>query len=313
MTISWYWWIIFGGVVTLLVASDLWMLSLREGMINFRSALSAIALRIGLAVIFNVGIYMGWLGGYAAPKLQRSAGLEFLTAYLVEMALSLDNMFVLALIFHHFRVLVDAQQRILLYGVLGALGMRAFFIFAGLQVLHCFQWIIYLCGGVLIVTGVRMLIKANNHPCNFLVEKWAKQILPISEDFHGSSFFIRKNDTILATPLFVVLLVVETTDLIFAIDSIPAILGVTYDGFILLTSNVFAILGLRAMYFAIVGCIDRFRFLHLGLSAVLVFIGLKMILNHTPLRIGIVQSLAVVLTFLFGSILASIVFTAPKE
>lgn len=310
--VAWYWWIVFGGFVTTLFALDLGALRCK-GAVGFHSALFAIALRVGLAAIFNAGIYMGWVGGYETLKLQQSAGLEFLTAYLVEIVLSLDNMFVFALIFRHFQVEGAAQRRVLLWGVLGALGMRAVLILAGLQVLHFFQWATYLFGGVLIVAGVRMLSQPSKRSFAFLVERWVRKCLPISKDFHDSSFFIHGNGAILATPLFVILLIVEATDLVFAIDSIPATLGVTCDAFVLLTSNAFAILGLRAMYFALADCVDRFRFLHLGLAATLVFIGLKMILGHTALCVGVVQSLAVILALLSGSVLASLVLATPKQ
>ncbi|ALJ56382.1 Inner membrane protein alx [Candidatus Xiphinematobacter sp. Idaho Grape] len=313
MVVSWYWWVVFGGFVAVLFASDLGALGRCKGAIDFHSALSAIALRVGLAAIFNAGIYMGWVGGYETPKLQQSAGLEFLAAYLVEIVLSLDNMFVFALIFRHFRVEGAAQHRVLLWGVLGALGMRGIFILAGLQILYFFQWATYLFGGVLIVAGIRMLVRPNEHSFAFLVERWARQCFPVSKDFHKSSFFIRENDRILVTPLFVILLIIEATDLIFAVDSIPAVFGVTRDTFILLTSNALAILGLRAMYFALAGCVDRFRFLHLGLSAALVFIGLKMMLSHTSLCINAVRSLTVILALLSGSVLASLILAAPKK
>ena len=315
MAVAWYWWIVFGGFVAILFAFDLGMLGRygRGSSVGFHSALPAIAFRVGLAAIFNAGIYMGWVGGYETLKLQQAAGLEFLTAYLVEVVLSLDNMFVFALIFRHFRVRGSAQRRVLLWGVLGALVMRAILVLAGLQVLHFFQWATYLFGGILIVAGARMLVWPSEHSFALLVERRARQFLPISKDFHGSSFFIRKNDAILATPLFVILLIIEATDLVFAVDSIPAALGVTCDAFVLLTSNVFAILGLRAIYFALVDCVDRFRFLHLGLSAILVFIGLKMVLSHTSLSISAAWSLAVILTLLSGSVFASLILVTPKK
>jgi len=188
-------------------------------------------------------------------------------------------------------------------------------IFAGLQILHLFHWVIYLFGAGLIVAGVRMLAHSEDPSTTrtSAVEKWARRLLPISPEFHGSSFFVRKNHTFLATPLLVVLLVVETTDLIFALDSIPAVLAVTRDGFILLTSNIFAILGLRAMYFALADLMGRFYFLHYGLSAILAFIGVKMILSDTPLQITTLQSLLIILTFLAVSIAASLGLSKRKD
>jgi tellurite resistance protein TerC len=182
MVVSWYWWVVFGGLVAVLFASDLGALGRCKGAIDFHSALSAITVRVGLAAIFNAGIYMGWVGGYETPKLQQSAGLEFLAAYLVEIVLSLDNMFVFALIFRHFRVEGAAQHRVLLWGVLGALGMRGILILAGLQILYFFQWATYLFGGVLIVAGIRMLVRPNERSFAFLVERWARRFFPVSKE-----------------------------------------------------------------------------------------------------------------------------------
>ncbi len=315
MATSWYWWVLFGVFVTILLVSDLGLSRRSQSVVNLRTALCATGLRVGLALLFNLGIYLGWIGGYTTPQAQQSAGLEFLTSYLVELALSVDNVFVFALIFRHFRVDGTSQHRVLFWGILGALVMRALMIFAGLQILHLFHWVIYLFGAGLIVAGVRMLVHSEDPSAtkNSAVETWARRLLPISEEFHGSSFFVRKNHTFLATPLLVVLLVVETTDLIFALDSIPAVLAVTRDGFILLTSNIFAILGLRAMYFALADLMGRFHFLHYGLSAILAFIGIKMILSDTPLQISTLQSLFVILTFLAVSIAASLGLPKQKK
>ncbi len=315
MTTSWYWWGIFAGFVTLLLVSDLGISRRSQNVMNLSTALCATGLRVGLALLFNAGIYLGWMGEYETRQLQHSAGLEFLTSYLVELALSIDNVFVFALIFRHFRVDASSQHRVLFWGILGALVMRGFMIFVGLQILHLFHWVTYLFGIALIVAGIRMLAHSENHSSaeNSLVERWVRRILPISEGFHGSSFFIRNNHMLLATPLLVVLMVIETTDLIFALDSIPAVLAVTHDGFIILTSNIFAILGLRAMYFALADLIDRFHFLHYGLSAILAFIGSKMLLSDTPFRIGTMQSLFVILIFLIVSIVASLAIPKRKE
>lgn len=308
MATSWYWWAIFGAFVTILLALDLGIMRRSHGIPRLRAALSATSLRVGLGLLFNAAIYFGWIGEYPTSQAQRSAGLEFLTSYLVELALSVDNVFVFALIFRHFHVAGGSQHRVLFWGILGALVMRAIMIFAGLQILRHFHWVIYIFGIVLLAASIRMLTQSkDSSPAqDSAVERWARRIFPISEEHQNSSFWVRTNHRLLATPLLIVLLVIETTDLIFALDSIPAVLAVTEDGFILLTSNIFAILGLRAMYFALADLIDRFCFLHYGLSAILAFIGLKMLLTHTPLQVSTLQSLLVILTFLTVSIVASL-------
>lgn len=315
MTTSWYWWVLFGGFVIFLLASDLGIRCRPGGAMSLRTACVATVLRVGLALLFNAGIYFGWLGEYATPRIQQAAGLEFFTAYLVEMALSVDNVFVFALVFRHFQVDGTSQHRVLFWGIMGALVMRGVMIFAGLQILHLFHWVIYIFGMVLIVAGVRMLLSSDSRSSveSSVVERWGRRVIPISEGFHGSAFFIRKGRGFLATPMLIVLLVIETTDLVFASDSIPAVLGVTRDGFILLTSNIFAILGLRAMYFALAALIGRLRFLHYGLSAILVFIGLKMILSDTPFRIATMQSLFVILIFLAVTVIASLILSIRQK
>ncbi|GIV95482.1 MAG: membrane protein [Herpetosiphonaceae bacterium] len=245
-------------------------------------------------------------------------GLEFLTGYLIEKALSVDNIFVFVLIFSYFNVPPRYQHRVLFWGILGALLMRGTMIGAGAYLIARFHWIIYLFGGFLVLTGIRMAtqtehaIKPEANPVIRLV----RRILPVTNVYHGQRFFVREpvgpSGTLrrVATPLFVVLVLVETTDLIFAVDSIPAIFAITQDPFIVYTSNVFAILGLRALYFLLAGVITKFHYLKLGLSFVLVFVGLKMLLSDVY-KVPIALSLAVIALILTASIAASLLF--PKE
>jgi len=224
-----------------------------------------------LALLFALGVY-SWYGPQSA--------LEFLTGYLIEKSLSVDNIFVFVLIFSYFKVPSRYQHKVLSWGILGALVMRVLFIFAGIALLQRLHWIIYVFGALLILTGIKMATEKDKeiHPDKNPVLKLFRRLVPVTEDYHADRFFVKQVGHYAATPLFIVLLVVETTDIIFAVDSIPAILGITMDPFIVYTSNVFAILGLRALYFALAGVMRLFHHLHYGLSAILVFVGAKMLL-----------------------------------
>lgn len=282
-----------------MLALDLLVFHRKAHAVSLREALSWSAVWIALALIFNVGIYYLW-GSEKA--------LEFLAGYLIEKSLSVDNIFVFIMIFSYFAVPAIYQHRILFWGILGALIMRAIFIAAGAALLSAFHWIIYIFGGFLIITGIKMFfageekIEPEKNPAVLLLRRF----MPITNEFHGQRFFVRIDQRLWATPLFVVLVVIETTDVIFAVDSIPAIFAITMDPFIVYTSNIFAILGLRALYFLLAGIMDMFRYLKVGLSFVLCFVGVKMMLvDFYKIPIGV--SLGVVAGILAISILASLV------
>ncbi|HEY5812742.1 MAG TPA: TerC family protein [Terrimicrobiaceae bacterium] len=305
---EWHWWAFFLLIVAVLLAMDLGLFQRKAHEVKLSEAVQSTTLRVVLALLFCAGIYFGWIGGYQTEQLATQAGLEFLTGYLVEIALSIDNVFVFALVFQYFRVPPIYQHRVLFWGILGALVMRAILIFAGIALLETFHWVIYIFALILIYGGIKMIRNdiQDTDPTKNVVLRLFRRLVPVTPELHGQSFFVRERGRLMATPLCVVLVAIETTDLIFAVDSIPAVLAVTRDPFIVFTSNVFAILGLRAMYFALAGILKLFRFLHYGLSAILVFIGVKMLLSQTPYAIQTVQSLVVVLSLLAVSVSASL-------
>jgi tellurite resistance protein TerC len=236
------------------------------------------------------------------------AGLAFLTGYLIEKSLSVDNIFVFVLIFSFFAVPKQYQHRVLFWGIIGALLMRGAMIGLGAALIKEFHWIIYIFGGFLIFTGIRMAFHKNEelHPEDNPLVKLFRRFMRVTEQYEGDTFFVRRAGVLMATPLFLVLLMIETTDLIFAVDSIPAIFAVTQDPFLVYTSNVFAILGLRSLYFVLAGVINKFHYLKLGLSVVLTFVGLKMLLTETVFKIPTGISLGVVALILIGAVIASI-------
>lgn len=291
-------WIAFGIVIAAMLYIDLGIVNRRAHVIGIKEALLWSGVWISVALLFNLGIYV-WDG--------REKALEFLTGYLIEKSLSVDNLFVFLLIFSYFHVPAQYQHRVLFWGILGALVMRALFIFGGVALISRFEWLLYVFGAVLIFTGVKLAFEKEKeiHPEKNLVLKLFRRFVPIAE--HDGKFFVRQAGRFFATPLFVVLLVVETTDVIFAVDSVPAILGITLDPFIVYSSNAFAILGLRALYFALAGLMKLFHYLHYGLSAILVFIGVKMLLHHVcEIPTGV--ALGVVAGILAISVAASLVF-----
>lgn len=306
---DWYWWVFFFFIVAVLLAMDLGLFQRKAHEVKLSEAVQSTTLRVALALLFCVGIYLGWIGGYETRETASQAGLEFLTGYLVEIALSIDNVFVFALVFQYFRVPPMYQHRVLFWGILGALVMRAILIFAGIALIERFHWVIYVFALILIYGGIKMIRHdtEDTDPTKNPILKLFRRLVPVTSKLHGQSFFVREDGRLMATPLCVVLVAIETTDLIFAVDSIPAVIAVTRDPFIVFTSNVFAILGLRAMYFALAGILRLFRFLHYGLSAILVFIGVKMLLSDTQYAIGTVQSLVVVFSLLVVSVSASLV------
>jgi tellurite resistance protein TerC len=290
-------WILFNIFVAAMLALDLGVFHRRAKSLNLRQALVWSGVWILLAGIFAILLFF-WEG--------RRAALEFSTGYVIELSLSVDNLFIFLLIFRYFRLPKPEQYRVLFWGIIGAVVMRAAFIFAGVGLIHRFHWIIYLFGLLLVYSGVRLLFQrgAEVHPEKNPLLRLFRRYIPVTEDLEGGRFFVRR-DRLYATPLLLVLLVVETTDLIFAVDSIPAVLSITLDTFIVYTSNIFAILGLRSMFFALSSLLDIFKYLHYGISGVLVFVGIKMLTSHYyPIRTEI--SLAIIGGILLVTMLASV-------
>jgi tellurite resistance protein TerC len=290
-------WILFNLFVAAMLALDLGVLNRRPHRVGFREALAWSGVWVALAALFAV-LEFFWHG--------RDQALQFVTAYTIELSLSLDNLFVFLVTFHYFKVPEQHQHKVLFWGILGALLMRGVFILAGVGLIQRFSWITYIFGALLIYSGFRLLrqgktkIDPEKNPVLILF----RRILPVTQEYVGGRFFTRRNG-LYATPLFVVLLVIETSDVLFAVDSIPAVLSITLNAFIVYTSTVFAILGLRSMYFALAGIMNMFHYLHYGLSLVLVFIGLKMMGEHY-VHVPIEWALAIVLFVLGTSIIASL-------
>jgi tellurite resistance protein TerC len=291
-------WIIFNAFVLLMLALDLGVFHRKNHDVSVKEALTWTFVWIFLALIFNTIIYF-WRGQQQA--------LEFFTGYLVEKALSVDNIFVFIMIFTYFQVPTKYQHKVLFWGILGALIMRVFFIFAGVALLEKFHFTIYIFGALLIFTGVKMFNHSNAkiNPEKNPVIKFFKRFMPVTPTLHEDKFFVKMDGRRFATPLFLVLILIETTDLIFAVDSIPAILAITQDQFIVYTSNVFAILGLRSLYFALAGVVHRFWLLSYGLAIVLVFVGIKMTMIDLY-KIPIEWSLIFIATVITGSVLLSL-------
>ena len=291
-------WVGFTVFVLSMLALDLGVFHKKAHAVRFKEALVWSAVWVSLALAFNLLVYQ-WFGA------QR--GLEFLTGYLIEKALSVDNIFVFLVIFSFFAVPAAYQHRVLFWGILGALVMRAAFIGAGAVLLQRFHWIVYVFGGFLVITGVKLLVHRNAeiHPERNPVYRLFRRLVPMVTGYRGSRFTVVENGKRYATPLLAVLVVVEATDVVFAVDSIPAIFAVTGDPFIVYTSNIFAILGLRALYFLLADVMDRFHYLKLGLAFVLCFVGVKMLILDVY-KIPVVASLVVVASLLAGSIVASL-------
>jgi len=300
MTDSLSLWIGFNVFVLAMLALDLGVFHRKTHVVTFRESMTWTVVWITLALIFNLGVWH-----YAGS----TKALEFFTGYVIEKSLSVDNVFVFALLFSYFAVPAKYQHKVLFWGILGALGMRAAMIAAGSALLAKFAWIIYVFGAFLILTGLKMIFKREEeiHPERNPVVRAFKKLMPVTSDYRGESFFVRENGVRMATPLFVVLLLVEISDVIFAVDSIPAIFAVTTDPFIVYTSNVFAILGLRSLYFALAGVMDKFHYLKIGLGVVLTFVGVKMILAHTTWKLDTLVSLGVIVLILGTSVVLSLV------
>jgi tellurite resistance protein TerC len=298
-------WVAFNVFVLAMLAVDLGVVHRRAHEVTLKEALIWSGIWIALALLFALGIYV-WYGSRPA--------LEFLTGYLIEKSLSVDNIFVFVLIFSYFKVPARYQHEVLFWGILGALVMRAMFIFAGIALLQRLHWIMYVFGALLVLTGIKMAMEKDKeiHPDKNPVLKLFRRLVPVTEGYHADRFFVKQDGQYAATPLFIVLLVVETTDVIFAVDSIPAILGITVDPFLVYTSNVFAILGLRALYFALAGVMQLFHYLHYGLSAILVFVGAKMLLADVyKLPVGV--ALGVIAGILLIAIIASLMRPQQRD
>src|ERR1700688_4774517 len=287
-----------------MLALDLGVMNRRSHRVGFREALAWSGIWIALAAAFAVLVF-SWHG--------RAEALQFTTAYIIELSLSVDNLFVFLLIFRYFKVQSEHEHKVLVWGILGALVMRGLFIAAGVSLLHRFHWITYVFGALLVYSGMKLLRQgeAQIHPEKNLVLRLFRRIMPVTDDYVGSHFFTRKN-VLCATPLFIVLLVIETSDVLFAVDSIPAVLAVTLNAFIVYTSNVFAILGLRSLYFAVSRLMKIFRFLHFGLAAVLILVGTKM-LTTKYFRISTAATLGLVAGVILISIAVSVLLPAKNR
>jgi tellurite resistance protein TerC len=300
-------WIGFVVFVLLMLVLDLFVFHKKDQAIKVKEALLWSVFWIGLAVVFNIGVYF---------LLGKVKALEFLTGYLIEESLSVDNLFVFIMIFGFFKIEPRYQHKVLFWGIIGAIIMRAVFIFAGVALIERFAWVMYIFGAFLLYTGVKMVFEKENDDYNpnknFFIRGF-KKIFPVTDDMSKHQFFIRQNKILYATPFFIALLVIEISDLIFAVDSIPAVLSVSKDPFIVYTSNIFAILGLRSLYFALSGIMEYFHYLKYALSGILTFIGLKMCVNEFTSEFGYsfhisnFTSLGVIVSFLTISILLSII------
>jgi tellurite resistance protein TerC len=292
-------WIGFSAFVFIMMSLDLGVFHKKAHKITVKEAVLWTGVWVTLALIFNFLIYL---------EMGKIKALEFLTGYVIEYSLSVDNIFVFILIFSFFKVNEKYQHKVLFWGIIGALMMRGIFIFTGVALIARFQWIIYIFGGFLIITGIKMLFdgEIDVEPDKNPVVKFFRKILPVTETTHEDKFFVRQNLKLYATPLLLVLLIIESSDLIFAVDSIPAVLAISHDRFIVYTSNIFAILGLRSLYFAISGIMEYFRYLKTGIAFVLTFVGVKMCISNYY-EIPILLSLLVIITILLISIIASVV------
>ena len=300
MGINIYFWIGFHVFIFLMLALDLGVFNKKDHKVPVKEAIIWSSVWISLALLFNLFVFY---------EFGKTKALEFLTGYVIEYSLSVDNIFVFIIIFTYFSVPDRFQHKVLFWGIIGALVMRGIFIFAGVALINKFYWIILIFGAFLVVTGIKMLFqkKTQVHPEKNPVVRFFRKFLPVSDETHSSKFFIRQNHRIFATPLFLVLLVIESTDLLFAVDSIPAVLAVSHDKFIVYTSNIFAILGLRSLYFAVAGIMSYFRYIKIGIAFILTFVGLKMLASFFDIEIPIILSLGIIVSILFISILASII------
>lgn len=298
-------WIAFWVVVLTALFIDLAVLNKHKGHVSIKEAAVMVCAWVSLAALFGGAI---WL--VEGPR----HALEFYTGYVLEYSLSIDNMFVFIMIFSYFAVPHALQPKVLLWGILGAVAMRFLFIFVGVQLISAFSWMIYVFGALLIFTATKMLLQKEDEqmdPGNSFILKIFKKIMPVKTDYHGENFFVKENAKWFATPLFTALLVIEMSDVIFAVDSIPAVLGITRDTFLVYSSNIFAIIGLRSLYFLLSGMAGKFPYLKYGISVILFFVGVKMLLSrfvHVPVPL----SLGIIVGILAISVLLSRIYP-PKE
>ncbi|MBO7238232.1 MAG: TerC family protein [Elusimicrobiaceae bacterium] len=299
-------WIAFWVVVLAALFVDLAVLNKHHGHVSVKEAAVMVCAWVSLAVLFGGAI---WL--FEGPN----HALEFYTGYLLEYSLSVDNMFVFIMIFSYFAVPHELQPKVLLWGILGAVAMRFIFIFIGVKLLAAFAWMIYVFGALLIFTALKMLLQKEDEkadPGKSWVLRVFKKVMPIKTDYHGENFFVRETNKWFATPLFAALLVIEMSDVVFAADSIPAVLGITQDTFLVYSSNIFAIIGLRSLYFLLNGMADKFPYLKYGISVILLFVGVKMLASHY-IHIPVLLSLGIIVAILALAILASRVFPPKQE
>ncbi len=285
---------------------DLGVFNRKTHEISFREASAWTAVWVSLALAFNAGVFI---------ELGKDKALEFLAGYVIEQSLSVDNLFVFIMIFSYFKISKRHQPKILKWGIIGALILRAVFILAGIDLIQRFSWTIYLFGGILVVTGLKMAFGKEEEidpEKNFAV-RLVRRFMPITKRISGDKFFVRRNGITAATPLFLALVVIESSDVIFAVDSIPAVLSVTRDPLIVYTSNAFAIMGLRSLYYLLANVMGMFSYLKLGVSFILAFVGIKMLLAHSPYKIPIHFSLGVIFGVLAISVITSIMFGNKKK
>jgi tellurite resistance protein TerC len=298
-------WLGFGAFVLFMLFLDLFVFHKKTHEVKIKEAIIWSVVWISLALIFNYVVYL-WFG--------KEKALEFLTAYLIEKSLSVDNLFVFIMIFGVFSIKPEYQHKILFWGILGALVMRIIFIFAGIQLIQNFHWIIYIFGAFLIYTGIKIPLEKDKEikPDKNPLVRLFKRFMPVTNEIHGNKFFVKINAKTFATPLFIALIVIEFSDLIFAVDSIPAVLAISSDTFIVYTSNVFAILGLRALYFALAGIVKYFKYLKYGLAGILIFVGTKMCISGFY-KFPVVWSLVIIAAILVLSVLASFVIPSNDK
>jgi tellurite resistance protein TerC len=313
-----YWWFYaaFTVFVLLMLALDLGVFNRKAHAVSFKEAAVWSAVWVTLALIFNLLFYYYALGKFGTD-VAKTAALEFLTGYVIEYSLSIDNIFVFVLVFSYFGIPAKYKHRVLFYGILGALIFRAIFIALGSALLQ-FQWVIYLFGAFLVITGVKMFFSSEKEiePEKNLLVRVFKNFMPVSHDMDGKNFFVRLGGVLHATPLFIALLFLEVTDIIFAVDSVPAIFCITREPLIVFTSNIFAILGLRSLYFMLAGALDKFHLLKYGLAVVLVFVGLKMVWLNSLFedhKFPISWSLGIILGVIGVSVVASLLFPKTSE
>ena len=296
-------WIVFNAFILLMLVVDLYVFNRKPHTITIKESLTWTGVWITLALVFGAGVYY-YMGSQPA--------LDYFTGYLIEKSLSVDNIFVFLLVFTYFGVPSQYQHKVLFWGIFGALVFRLIFIFIGVALIEQFHWVIYIFGAFLIFTGIKLGLEKDKEiqPEKNPILKLVRRFVPITSDFHGPDFFIKKRGRYIATPMIIVLIVIETTDIVFALDSIPAIMAITRDPFIIYSANAFAILGLRALYFALSGVMRLFHYLHYGLSFILVYIGVKMLLEDL-VQIPTLVTLGVIVTTLTVSVIFSILY--PKK